>query len=170
MNGNHFGAGARSGQDRYGRSGYSPSGEEGGRNDGPLAPVKVEINNTFKNEKRCPADIRVDKWIQWAEVIGRNTRSVKVSQIRKVFGLLVRIENDVRANKTFSNEPVIYLKAHLAYAVGRNRQNQLKDLYEILVPVIDRVRDGEDGLKDFENLMKFFRSILAYHRFYGGRE
>lgn len=138
-----------------------------------LRKVKDEIKERMNVHH--PADLKIEELIHWADVVGKalETFDVKSSQLRKFFGLVMRIEEQLSSisdSSAFSNEDVIYLKAHLAYAVGRHDALRKIDFYQIMEPIIDKVRNGQEGSRDFEKLIRFFRSILAYHKYYGGGE
>ena len=56
------------------------------------------------------------------------------------------------------------LKPKLAYAAGR--QDEVKPLMTVLDPCMDRVRSRDD----FDRFAKFVESIVAYHKYHGGRD
>jgi CRISPR-associated protein Csm2 len=68
------------------------------------------------------------------------------------------------------------LKAKLAYAVGRDASSykgvvkyktKIKDFYEELEIGINSIRPGNNG--DLVRFVKLIESIVAYHKFYGGK-
>lgn len=79
------------------------------------------------------------------------------SQIRKFFGEIKR-QQLVGFNET----DFIMLKPKLAYAVGRSTgQNpKIKDFYKVIVDAIDKVKTPHE----FENFIKIFEAIVAYHK------
>jgi len=137
---------------------------------------------------------RLDKsWIQekitgdaveWAKSFGRFLQSkdssnpLTTSQIRKFFGELKRIQADPEKYQ----EEIPLLKAKLAYAVGRDAQvrydrrtktesltykTKIKEFYEELEMGIDYIRI--DNKEDLVRFVKIVESVVAYHKFYGGK-
>ena len=56
------------------------------------------------------------------------------------------------------------LKPKLAYAAGC--QEEVKPLMAVLVPCLDRVHTKDDFIRFY----RFVESIIAYHRYHGGRD
>lgn len=79
------------------------------------------------------------------------------SQIRKFFGEIKR-QQLVGFNET----DFIMLKPKLAYSVGRATGNnpKIKDFYKVISDAIDKVKTH----KEFENFIKIFEAIVAYHK------
>jgi len=99
----------------------------------------------------------------WGEKLGKQYKDISTSRIRKFFGgIELMIEFDINSLQL--------LRPQLAYVVGKESNKKVK-------PVLKDFRDQVDsciGLvkdqQEFENLKKFLESIIAYHRYYGGRE
>lgn len=105
---------------------------------------------------------------------------LKTAQIRKILDAVRRIKTESRPRdksksddstrteeqshkeKVKYRERCLMIKPQLAYAVGRN--DQVKPLYDVLWPCLDKVHDRED----FMQLYKLMESILAYHKLNGG--
>ena len=91
------------------------------------------------------------------------------SQIRTSFGEMRRIQmNSFLKQKT----DFLLLKPKLAYAVKRHNKIGLKKFYEFFSIAYDVVNttDLAIGEKHFENLMNLMEAVLAYHKYYGGKE
>lgn len=91
------------------------------------------------------------------------------SQIRTVFGEMRRIQmNDYVKEKT----AFILLKPKLAYAVKRHKSKGLNKFYELFSIAYDAVNTTEDkeGSLHFTNLINLLESVLAYHKYHGGKE
>ena len=61
------------------------------------------------------------------------------------------------------------LKPKLAYTVGRQKREvftALQSLMQVLDPAIDATKD----LESFKKLVLLIEAIVAYHRYYGGRD
>jgi len=125
-----------------------------------------------------------DEAVEWTKSFGfflqqkDTTNPLTTSQIRKFFGELKRIQADPEKYQ----EEIPMLKAKLAYAVGRDastkfdrstRKNELsystkiKEFYEELELGINSIRKGEN--KDLVRFVKLVESIVAFHKYYGGK-
>ena len=123
-----------------------------------------------------------DNAVEWAKSFGeflqtddgrnRGTKPLTTSQIRKFFGELKRIQADPEKYQ----EEIPMLKAQLAYAVGRDASSfrgqvqyktKIKEFYEELEKGIDYIRQENKG--DLVRFVKLVESVVAYHKFYGGK-
>ncbi len=115
--------------------------------------------------------------VNWTRSFGEHlqkydhqTKGLTTSQIRKFFGELKRIQADPEKFK----ESIPLLKAKLAYAVGRDLKKngesttKIKDFQEELDKGIDGIRPGNH--EDLIRFIKIVESIVAYHKFYGGKD
>ena len=115
------------------------------------------------------------------EELGKElARDIKANQIRNIYGAVQHIR--VRASRLQPdtedtedtediNRRLIFLKPKLAYASGR--QNNLRGLRDVLVEAIDSVVRSEDpkkAQKARDNFFILMESIVAYHKFYGGKD
>jgi CRISPR-associated protein Csm2 len=91
------------------------------------------------------------------------------SQIRTVFGEMRRIQmnNYIKEKTSF-----LLLKPKLAYAVKRHKSKGLSKFYDLFSIAYDAVNtsDDKEGEPHFANMMNLLESILAYHKFHGGKE
>lgn len=123
-----------------------------------------------------------DDAVEWAKSFGeylqsddsrnRGTGPLTTSQIRKFFGELKRIQADPQKYQ----EEIPMLKAKLAYAVGRDASSyrghvqyktKIKEFYEELEVGINNIRSGNN--EDLVRFVKLVESVVAYHKFYGGK-
>lgn len=123
-----------------------------------------------------------DDAVEWSKSFGqflqeddsrnRGTKPLTTSQIRKFFGELKRIQADPLKYK----EEIPMLKAKLAYAVGRDAsafrgqvqyKTKIKEFYEELEIGINSIRKDEKS--DLIRFVKLVESIVAYHKFFGGK-
>ncbi|WP_066636013.1 type III-A CRISPR-associated protein Csm2 [Desulfolucanica intricata] len=111
------------------------------------------------------ADLSVDDLVKHAEDMGRFLTQInlKTNQIRKFLDAVKKVESEGGTGK-FNRTEVKLLKPKLAYAAGR--QNEVKPLMSVLDPCIDRVNTKED----FKQFARLVEGIVAYHKFYGGRD
>lgn len=136
-----------------------------GSGEGPSIADQVvrEINGL-----KALSGLQADKLVDLAEKMGdflANRIRLKTSQIRKFLDAV----NEIKSKGTQEKEAdfrsaCMLLKPKLAYAAGR--QDEVKPLMAVLVPCIDRVY----GKDDFTRFYRFVESIIAYHRYHGGRD
>ena len=168
----------------------------GGRNDVPPPRITPEQLETIISGQ---SDSAVQELVRVAASIGEWLKRMdfSTSQIRNVFGVVREIEQRVKMedqrNLTVS-EPqeeetkeeeqlpplpdgayrdLVLLKPKLAYQYGRAGSEGKKSAREamgllqgVLSDAIDRV--GRNRTR-FTNFVQFFEAILAYHRYYGGK-
>ena len=84
--------------------------------------------------------------------------NVKTTQIRKFLDAVRKIQVN------FNKDSIIMLKPKLAYTAGRHRN--LKSFMQVLDPAIEATKDAES----FKKLVQLIEAVVAYHRFYGGRD
>lgn len=104
--------------------------------------------------------------------------AMTTSQLRRFFGEVKRIENDFEKYQS----DVVMLQPMLAYASGRDKKfdfksKQMKNdtrLGEFAIEmskVIDAIHPSTDKAKDrYINFVKLFEAVVAFHKFYGGKE
>ena len=89
--------------------------------------------------------------------VKRIQREITTSQLRNVFS---------RVKYTRRYQDLYLLRPKLAYVAGRADREGTKELMLLLDDVI-RVVDSDDKLKEFQN---FFEAIIAYHKYFGGKD
>jgi CRISPR type III-A-associated protein Csm2 len=86
------------------------------------------------------------------------------SQLRRFFGEVRRIQNDLRLQKgeQLNIQDILLLKPRLAYQVGRekDKQGKIKDFYEQMSIAIDAV----NSKSTFFNFIRLLEAIVAYHK------
>jgi CRISPR-associated protein Csm2 len=94
-------------------------------------------------------------------------KALTTSQLRRFFGEVKRIETDFDKYQS----DAYMLRPALAYAIGRDTNGtKIKQLGEELNKGLNAIRYGTSMAKsDFSNFVKVFESIVAYHKFYGGK-
>ncbi|MBD2628671.1 type III-A CRISPR-associated protein Csm2 [Trichormus variabilis] len=90
---------------------------------------------------------------------------LETNQIRKFLDAINRLKADLTEKGEFSaiETEVVLLKPKLAYAAARQRA--AKPLGDVMSSAIDQVHSTED----FERLVQFIESIIAYHKAEGGK-
>lgn len=111
---------------------------------------------------------------EWGRRLADNRRGIKTNQIRNIYGTIQHIR--VRASRPNPdtadiNRRLIFLKPKLAYASGRqSQQSEMKPLRDFLVQAIDSVVRSQNPEKARENFFFLTESIVAYHKFHGGKD
>ncbi|MBI1240432.1 type III-A CRISPR-associated protein Csm2 [Umezakia ovalisporum] len=90
---------------------------------------------------------------------------LETNQVRKFLDAVNRLKADLTEKGEFSaiETEVVLLKPKLAYAAARQRA--AKPLGDVISAAIDKVNTKED----FERLVQFIESIIAYHKAEGGK-
>jgi CRISPR-associated protein Csm2 len=103
------------------------------------------------------------------EIGGELSSKMTTSQIRNFLDEVNRIHAETQGRGAeFESSRVILLKPLLAYSAGRetgNKREVLKSFAELFSAAADKVQDASD----FKPFVDFTRAVVAYHRFYGGR-
>ncbi len=94
---------------------------------------------------------------------------ITTSQIRKFLSGVNLIQNKMNEEGEILSDETVneikYLKIKLAYQAGREKK--IKVLYDNLVPEIDNIGNSKKKFIDFS---KYIEAIIAYHKFYGGKD
>ncbi len=94
--------------------------------------------------------------------------NLKTSQLRKFYNSIVNIKHQLDREEdkdSYVKREIIKARYLLAYATGKNTRS-LRDLFEVLDPVLERIDNFQKFLVFFEAL----QAILAYHKYFGGTE
>ena len=138
----------------------------------------LKDQNTFK-------DYPIRDLVKHSEEFGGylQRQKLKTNQIRKFLDAINRIK--VRLTQKKDNQPqesieqqkqkafksveseIVLLKPKLAYAAARLK-NQEEKAAQDLSKVIGKAIDKTKSLEDFERLVQFIESIIAYHKSAGG--
>lgn len=122
-------------------------------------PVLVDGKNIpFENLSEKEKSIIVSK---------NKSDSLTTSQIRIAFGEMRKIQSNGYDLSSF-----LMLKPKLAYAVKRHDKKGLNEFYKIFSWAYDAVntKDINEANRHFENFMLIMESLLAYHKYHGGKE
>lgn len=112
------------------------------------------------------AEVPIDDLVQAAEDLGKHLvdERLNTTQIRKFLTQVNKLSADFRKSRSFERERVVLLKPKLAYAAGQH--DAVRPLAAVLVDAIDRVVSD----RDYERFARFVEAVVAYHRFYGGKD
>ncbi len=122
----------------------------------------------FKRELSDLKQVSMERLVEIADTVGsRISHEVKMNQIRRFLDGARKVEAEMKRSGRFDQvkDRVVLLRPKLAYAAGRHEK--VKPLAELLDTAVTSAAKSE------ENFMKFLRlmeGIIAYHRFYGGRD
>ena len=114
------------------------------------------------------------------------SKMVTTSQIRKFLTAVNRVNGKIdqfkNGNKSSASGripediqmEIKFLKVKLAYQIGRadsgrNRANPLKEFADKsgLIGEIDKIGDS---LERYENFARYVEALVAFHKFYGGKD
>ncbi|MEM8714695.1 MAG: type III-A CRISPR-associated protein Csm2 [Cyanobacteria bacterium P01_G01_bin.4] len=158
---------------RPNRPGNRPQRRDGDRNrqpqqqgDGIESEIVSQINqlDSFKS-------YNIRTLVEQAQSFGpylKNQR-LETNQIRKFLDAINRLKakliqgDEEAAGFADIETDIVLLKPKLAYAAAR--QNAAKPLSTTMSAAIDKVHD----VQDFERLVQFIESIIAYHKAAGGK-
>ena len=120
-------------------------------------------------KKELPSILAGDskKLVENARKLGEHLGGrLSTSQIRSIF-------SEVKQMRRYNEDRLNLLRPKMAYTAGKHGSRvqgklvgPIVDLQEILDKCIERISSEEE----FENFKSFFEAILAYHRYYGGKE
>jgi len=105
--------------------------------------------------------------------MGRDYQNFTTSKIRNVLAKVSEIYNDVRAE----NDEVLsldlqsrieYLKVRLVYECGR--EPWVVKPFVVKAKLLDLLNSIGDSRQNFIEFARYMEALVAYHRFYGGRD
>ncbi|MGA1823094.1 MAG: type III-A CRISPR-associated protein Csm2 [bacterium] len=112
-------------------------------------------------------NVNTETLINKAKVVGEKLEQnkLKMNQLRRFLDAVRRIESRIKDEDWENSQTdIILLRPKLAYAAGR--EPKVKPLMYVLDKAI---QSGARSKKNFEKLLRLIESIVAYHRFYGGK-
>lgn len=102
----------------------------------------------------------------------RNIREgIKTNQVRNFFASINSIRTYYQMKKSFDGKierDLIMLKPQLAYAKGRERN--VETLQKFIFKAIDATVKSSNQDLAIQNFFALIEAIVAYHKFYGGRD
>jgi CRISPR-associated protein Csm2 len=111
--------------------------------------------------------------VELKKSMGRDYQNFTTSKIRNILAMVNAIYNDVlnEQNEKLNSElqsRIEYLKVRLVYECGREPR--------IVKPFVDKAKllnlleSIGDNRKRFLDFARYMEALVAYHRFYGGRD
>lgn len=108
-----------------------------------------------------------EKLVENAEKLGKRLgKELSTSQIRRIF-------SEVKQMEEYDKDRLNLLRPKMAYTAARHgnkARGQLVGAIVDLQEVLDECIKMTNSPEEFANFKEFFEAILAYHRYYGGRE
>lgn len=114
------------------------------------------------------SEISVEELVEKARQAGQEFKNIKINQIRRFLDGVRRIENRIKAKASFDEvkDQIVLLRPMLAYAAGRKGTKEMKGFMDFLDPAI---RSGSQSPENFRKLLRLIEGLVAYHRYYGGK-
>lgn len=119
--------------------------------------------------------LETDILVDMANDMGKDlAQTLKINQIRRFLDALRKIEQefyrvsvsaDQRQREKIKHN-LSMLRPKLAYAVSREKK--VKPLMTVLEPAIRQAAANPE--QNFEKLLHFMEAIIAYHKYYGGKD
>lgn len=129
-------------------------------------PIIDEILATIEGLKNFK-DYPIRNLVNHAKDFGPylKTQRLETNQVRKFLDAVNRLKAELAEKGEFSaiETEVVLLQPKLAYAAAR--QKAAKPLRDVMSDAINKVHSKED----FERLVQFLESIIAYHKAEGGK-
>lgn len=129
-----------------------------------------EIVEKIKNDIPDILSGNEEKLVKDAEDFGRylGKEGLSTSQVRNIFSDIKKMDSFERNRKD-----LILLRPKLAYVAGRHGKRRGRELFGAIVDlqqVLDKCIQWVRDENSFQNFQNFFEAILAYHKFYGGKD
>lgn len=103
------------------------------------------------------------------EIGERLVREITRTQIRKVFSEIQK--KSKLKDKINPKKEVKRIEMIMAYTVGRFKNNKNENDWQSFFKIVKKAGDMVTQNKwTFEDYKNFFEAIIAYHRYYGGKE
>jgi CRISPR-associated protein Csm2 len=145
----------------------------------------MNFESEFKNNKWITEGMD-EKGVKFAEEFGLHLcdkrtaedkfvgrTAMTTSQIRNVFGEVKRIQAKAQGAESFQDykSDFYLLRPKIAYAeakvLSKTQDSRIRDFRKIMEFAHKEVKDDKEN---FQRFVDFFEAILAYHKFYGGRD
>lgn len=125
--------------------------------------------------------ISEDNFVKKAEkaIVETNKKNgrdhLTTTQLRNIMAMAADIYNDVmnESDKVLSKEiigRVEYLKIRLLYDVGREQPKRTLKNFVTESELLEVISEIGNSKKNFIMFYRYMEALVAYHKFYGGRE
>lgn len=122
----------------------------------------------YKTELSDLKKVTMERLVEIADKVGSNiSKTVKMNQIRRFLDGARKVEAEMNRTDQFDQvkDQIVLLRPKLAYAAGRH--GDVKPLAELLDAA---VKSAAQNRENFMKFLRFMEGIIAYHRFYGGKD
>lgn len=122
---------------------------------------------------RLQNDTYVDKARTVIESLGDSATKITTSQIRNILSMTSDIYNDVLLEKEEKLsqdilDRIYYLKVRMVYEYGRGRREVQEFIKKAqLLECVDEINGKRS---QFILFSRYMEALVAYHRYYGGRD
>lgn len=131
-------------------------------------------NNRQYYEKKPYEPLKEESYVERAENVIKNLykNRLTTSQIRNILSMMNEIYNEVimtnddKLSDTIQSK-LQYLKIKIIYAAGRNRDVKTFVEDSQIDQHLDHIGDSREKFILYSHYME---ALVAYHRFYGGRD
>jgi len=139
--------------------------QEGEQRESPVSVIRQKLEPYKSTGLK---NLSADELVDIADKMGKylKTLELKTTQVRRFLDGVRKIDVVSDKGKNFSKDLVILLKPKLAYAAGRDME-KIGPLMQVLEPAITA---GSRTYEDFKRLIALIEGIMAYHKYYGGRD
>jgi CRISPR-associated protein Csm2 len=106
----------------------------------------------------------------YAESVAKDIRSLKTTQLRRVFGKVKTIERNLNERGwDYVSSDFYMLRPELAYAKARDLIPwKFFKLMDVCMKQVDRGND-EQKKNNYAKFVMFLEAIVAYHKYHGGK-
>lgn len=111
----------------------------------------------FKNSDNEEYNMHIERLKSFIQSLLNRNDNITTSQLRNIFSL---------SKKAKRKEDLYIIRPKLAYAYGRSDKLELKKLLFFLDKQIQNIKDDKDVL----SFQELFEAIVAYHKYYGGKD
>ena len=113
----------------------------------------------------------VDEAERIMQIITQNNNSITTSKIRRIYNLICEIYNteNLRCDSQLAPESKTALnmaRVRIAYEAGRDAK--VKDFID-KTHIIEYIK-SINSRENFINFARYMEALIAYHKFYGGKE
>ncbi|RMF53300.1 MAG: type III-A CRISPR-associated protein Csm2 [Bacteroidetes bacterium] len=89
--------------------------------------------------------------------VSRNVKGITTSQLRNAFSRIKPLKNP---------KELPPLRPNLAYVAARSNSDQMK----LLMQLVDDLIPGVDSSEKLAEFQRFFEAVIAYHKYFGGKD
>ena len=115
---------------------------------------------------------QLKKIIQEAKQIAEGIKNVKPSQIRRLYGPVIKIQEQLRSSDSENQDSenqwereLCMLKPRAVYAAAREQKlNPLKEAIVKSAETIEKIADSSEKKEAAKNFCSFMEAVVAYHK------